>query len=158
MTKREKVVAALTALVEKYEEVVSTGKTVSPDGIPMNATFTARAVKMIDHFAKNEVKGLTVTIREWFNEVVLRINPSSSTSLNTLFDQIEQANVVLAGPLFDIKTAEDRRVESQLRFIGAVRKELDLLEKKIRNNRVGADISAYDFERTVARLRKELWP
>lgn len=157
MTKREKVSAAFATLIEKYFLIASSGKTTDPKGVPMRND-RPRAEKMLAHFANGEVKGLAVSVSECLGNIELNIRFSKSTTLDTMFDMIEQASEVLDGPLFETKAADVRRVEDQLQFIGAIRKELDALEKRVRNNRHHTEASGYDFERTVARLRKELWP
>lgn len=157
MTKRQEVVTALEKLVRRYNTVFESGKTIDIDGTRMVA-IDDRTERMLGHFAKGEAKGLGIEVVKWMGRVELSIRHLKSATLTDMLEMIEKAEGVLEGPLHEVRGNEEIVRDEQLKFVGAVRRELDALEKRIRNNRHGAELTAYDFEIAVERLRKELWP
>ena len=156
MTKRQQVAEALRALAASYTSLQEAGKTVSPEGVEMRSLEDRGFFDLVNRFETGKITGLRIEISEWLGKMVLRVN-SGSLTLSQMMERIAELEDVLAGPQYDAIDPQAVKTAAQLQFIGAVRKELEALERAVRSKHGAPAHAEYSFTEKVERLRRELW-
>lgn len=156
MTKRQQVAEALRALAANYTVLQEAGKTVSPEGVEMRPLEDRGFFDLVNRFEAGKITGLRIEISEWLGKMDLRVN-SGSLTLSQMLERIAELDDVLAGPQYDAIDPQAVKIAGQLQFIGAVRKELEALERTVRSKHGAPADVEYSFTEKVERLRRELW-
>lgn len=154
MASRSDIVVRVRSIISSVEELSSTGKTISRDGIPMKKPGD-RFNQILEMFEKGEFKSLQVRFRDG-EEIALSISRSMSGTLIQTEAALEQIENALNGMVFDA-VSKDKAVQAvQLRFITEARALLDALEERVKQ---GHDVSGHGHKLIddLDHLRRQIW-